>query len=388
MSQILVKMEGIEKHFAGVHALKECEFELRSGEVHALVGENGAGKSTMMKVLTGVYQKDEGRISYQGKDVHIPDTRTAQKIGISMIHQEMNLAPDLTVAQNIFIGKEPRKFIRMFLDDKEMNRQTAILLKQLNLDIEPTMLVSKLTVAKQQMVEIIKAISYDSQVLIMDEPTAALSDAEIEDLFKMIGQLRSKGVGIVYISHRMAELKRISDRITVMRDGSYIDTVPTADASIDKIIAMMVGREIYQPAKPDQLQEEDKDTVLEVRNLNRGNVLRDVSFTLRKGEILGMAGLVGAGRTETARAIFGADAIESGEIFIHGRNIHIAGPHQAVRHGIGYLTEDRKHYGCLLEMDVTSNIALATLGRFTKGLGWMNDNRMESVTHKVVDELK
>ncbi|BBI35387.1 sugar ABC transporter ATP-binding protein [Cohnella abietis] len=388
MSEIVVKMDGIEKHFAGVHALKQCEFELRSGEVHALVGENGAGKSTMMKVLTGVYQKDEGRILYKGKEVNIPDTRTAQKLGISMIHQELNLAPDLTVAQNIFMGKEPRRAIRLFLNDKEMNRQTAILLKQLNLDIEPTVLVSELTVAKQQMVEIIKAISYDSQVMIMDEPTAALSDAEIEELFKMIHKLRAKGVAIVYISHRMAELKRISDRITVMRDGSYIDTVATPEVSIDRIIAMMVGREIYQPAKPSRQEGNDSEQVLEVRNISRGNVLRDVSFTLHKGEILGVAGLVGAGRTEAARAIFGADPIDSGEIYIHGKKTRITGPHQAVQHGVGYLSEDRKHFGCLLEMDVRTNVTLATLSRFTKGGAWMHDNRMSHVSKKVVEDLK
>ncbi|MBW7461343.1 ATP-binding cassette domain-containing protein, partial [Paenibacillus sepulcri] len=203
-----------------------------------------------MKVLTGVYRKDEGSIFYKGEEVQIADTRSAQKLGIGMIHQELNLAPHLTVAQNIFIGKEPRKAIRLFLDDKEMNRQTALLLKQMKLDIDPTTPVAELTVAKQQMVEIIKAISYESQVLIMDEPTAALSDSEIDELFRMIAQLKEKGVGIVYISHRMAELKRITDRITVMRDGTYIDTVQTPDISIDQIIAMMVGREIYQPVKP------------------------------------------------------------------------------------------------------------------------------------------
>jgi ribose transport system ATP-binding protein len=305
-----------------------------------------------------------------------------------MIHQELNLALDLTVAQNIFIGKEPRKAIRLFLDDKEMNRQTAILLKQMNLDIEPTTLVSELTVAKQQMVEIVKAISYDSHVMIMDEPTAALSDAEIEELFKMIDKLRAKGVGIVYISHRMAELKRITDRITVMRDGSFIDTVNTGEVSIDRIIAMMVGREIYQPAKPDRRMLSDNDLVLEVRNLNRGKVLQDVSFSLRKGEILGVAGLVGAGRTETARAIFGADPVESGEIYIRGNKVRITGPDQAVKHGIGYLSEDRKHYGCLLEMDVKTNVGIAALERFTKGFGWMNDKRMADVANNVVEELK
>lgn len=388
MSESLVQMEGIVKSFAGVHALKDCKFDLRPGEVHALVGENGAGKSTMMKVLTGVYQMDEGRILYQGEEVRIPDTRAAQKKGISMIHQEMNLAADLTVAQNIFIGKEPRKAIKLFLDEKEMNRQTSILLRQMNLDIDPTTLVSKLTVAKQQMVEIIKAISYDSQVLIMDEPTAALSDAEIEELFKIIVQLRAKGVGIVYISHRMAELKRITDRITVMRDGSYIDTVATADTSIEKIISMMVGRELYQSDKTNRLKDESSESMLEVRNLNRRNVLHNVSFTLRKGEILGVAGLVGAGRTEVARAIFGADPLDSGEIHVHGRKVRINGPHQAVKHGIGYLSEDRKHFGCLLEMDVSTNATLATTGRFTSAGFWMNEKRMNEVSTQIVEELK
>lgn len=388
MSHIVVKMEGIDKHFAGVHALNQCEFELRSGEVHALVGENGAGKSTMMKVLTGVYLKDGGSITYNGQEVDIPDTRTAQNLGISMIHQELNLAPDLTIAQNIFIGKEPRKAIRLFLDDKEMNRQTAILLKQMNLDIEPTTLVSELTVAKQQMVEIIKAISYDSQVIIMDEPTAALSDAEIDELFKMISHLRAKGVGIVYISHRMAELKRITDRITVMRDGRYIDTVTTDEVSIDRIIAMMVGREIYQPMRPDPMKGNSSEIVLEVRNLNRKNVLHDINLSLRKGEILGVAGLIGAGRTEVARAIFGADPIDSGEIYIHGHKVRITEPHQAVKQGIGYLSEDRKHFGCLLDMDVTTNITLATLSRFTKGVGWINDRRMAAVSNSAIEELK
>ncbi|MFC0331323.1 sugar ABC transporter ATP-binding protein [Paenibacillus sepulcri] len=388
MEQTIVRMEGIEKHFAGVHALKGCRFELRAGEVHALVGENGAGKSTMMKVLTGVYRKDEGSIFYKGEEVQIADTRSAQKLGIGMIHQELNLAPHLTVAQNIFIGKEPRKAIRLFLDDKEMNRQTALLLKQMKLDIDPTTPVAELTVAKQQMVEIIKAISYESQVLIMDEPTAALSDSEIDELFRMIAQLKEKGVGIVYISHRMAELKRITDRITVMRDGTYIDTVQTPDISIDQIIAMMVGREIYQPVKPDRKAEKAPETVLEVRGLSRRNVLHDLSFSLRKGEILGVAGLVGAGRTEMARAIFGADPIDAGDILIRGREVRIAGPHQAVKHGIGYLSEDRKHFGCLLDMDVKTNVGLAALGSFTSGLGFMSDRRMAEVSVKVVEELR
>lgn len=381
-------MEGINKRFAGVHALKNCQFELKAGEVHALVGENGAGKSTLMKVLTGVYQKDEGNIFFNGQQVHIPDTNAAKKLGIIMIHQELNLAQDLTVAQNIFIGREPRSAFGLFLNDKEMNRRAEQLLGQMKVDIAPTTKVSQLTVAKQQMVEIIKAISQDSQILIMDEPTAALSEAEIEELFKVIDTLRERGVGIVYISHRMEELKRISDRITVMRDGNYIGTVPTVETSIDQIIAMMVGREIYLHRKPNIGQSHRKEVVLEVRHLNRKNVLFDISFSLCKGEILGVAGLVGAGRTEMARALFGADAIDAGDIWIHGRKVRISGPHEAVKYGIGYLSEDRKRFGCLLEMDVQTNMAMASLSRFMKFPGWMDSRSMEKIGKGVVDKLK
>ncbi|WP_123043758.1 sugar ABC transporter ATP-binding protein [Cohnella candidum] len=387
MGEILVSMEGIEKRFAGVPALKGCRFELRAGEVHALVGENGAGKSTLMKVLTGVYRKDGGSISVFGKEVEIPDAKTAQDLGIGMIHQELNLAADLTVAENIFIGREPRRAFRLFLDDKEMNKRADVLLRQMNLDIEPTALVSDLTVAKQQMVEIVKAISRESRVLIMDEPTAALSDAEIEELFRTVEQLRAKGVGIVYISHRMAELQRIADRITVMRDGSYIDTVPAAGVSVDRIISMMVGREIYQSHREARAVSH-REIALEVRALSRGKALKEISFTLRRGEILGVAGLVGAGRTEMARAIFGADPIDGGEILVHGKKVRIASPHQAVGHGIGYLSEDRKRYGCLLEMDVKTNAAMATLKRHMTRFGWMKDAGMASSAAKVVEDLK
>ncbi|HEY8529001.1 MAG TPA: sugar ABC transporter ATP-binding protein, partial [Paenibacillaceae bacterium] len=266
-------------------------------------------------------------------------------------------------------------------------RRTAELLAQMNLDIEPETPVWKLTVARQQMVEIVKAISQDSQVLIMDEPTAALSDAEIEELFKVIERLRAGGVGIIYISHRMAELKRISDRITVLRDGSYIGTVPTPEATIDRIIAMMVGREIYQPAMPDPGKKESREVVLEVRGLSRRNVLHDISFTLYKGEILGVAGLVGAGRTEMARALFGADPVDAGEIYVHGRRVRIRDPHEAVRHGIGYLSEDRKRFGCLLEMDVQTNMAMASLPRFMKFAGWMDDRRMGEAAGRTVERL-
>ncbi|MFC4101595.1 sugar ABC transporter ATP-binding protein [Paenibacillus xanthanilyticus] len=382
----LVRMEGIEKHFAGVHALKDCRFELRAGEVHGLVGENGAGKSTLMKVLTGVYRPNAGMIRVGGRDVQLSDPKAAQALGIGMIHQELNLAPDLTVAQNIFIGREPRRGFGWFLDDKTMNERTRELLAGMNLDIDPRAPVASLTVAKQQMVEIVKAISLDSKVLIMDEPTAALSDAEIEELFVVIERLRGQGVGIVYISHRMAELQRICDRITVMRDGQYMDTVRVGEVTVERIIAMMVGRELY-PSEKTEHAGAQADIVLEVKGLRRGRALRDIDLQLRQGEILGIAGLVGAGRTELARAIFGADPIDGGELYIRGRRVAIRSPHQAVHHGIGYLSEDRKQYGCLLDMDVKTNVAIASMPRYAQG-GWMKDTEIERRASLVVDQLR
>lgn len=289
MSEILVHMEGITKQFPGVMALNGCRFELRKGEVHALMGENGAGKSTMMKILTGVYQKDEGSITYKGRTVEINHPKTAQDAGISMIHQELNLAPDLTVAQNIYIGREPRRKLGLFLDEKALNRQVEALFERMGLVMDPSALVADLTVARQQMVEIAKALSYNADVLVMDEPTAALSEAEIEDLFRIIRQLRAEGVGIVYISHRMDEIKRITDRITVMRDGQYIATVPTAEVSTQDIISMMVGRQIYDTSKPEGVSR-DRETVLEVQGVSRGRVLSDVSFTLKKEKFWALPG--------------------------------------------------------------------------------------------------
>lgn len=387
MSEALVRMEGIEKHFPGVHALHQCRLELAAGEVHALVGENGAGKSTLMKIATGVYQKDEGRIILKGKEVNIPNTRAAQQLGISMIHQELNLMPDLTIAQNIFIGREPRKGIKLFVDDRKLNEQAQQLLNEMNLQLDPRTKVSELTVAKQQMVEIAKALSFQSEVLIMDEPTAALTNAEIEELFRIIEQLRGRGVGIVYISHRMEELKRITDRITVMRDGRYIDTVQTKDTTIDQIIAMMVGRELYVSTQ--QITVDASETkVLEVTNLNRGSSVKDVSFHLAKGEILGFAGLMGAGRTEVARAIFGADEIDSGDIRIHGHKVQIKAPHDAVKHGIGYLSEDRKRYGLMVDMDVKTNIAVASYRKARRLLGWMHDGKIDQSASHFVEALQ
>ena len=369
--ELLLRMEGIYKSFPGVQALSDVKFDLHYGEVHALVGENGAGKSTLMKILGGIYHKDAGRISLEGKEVEITSPAMAQQLGISIIHQELNLMPHLTVAQNIFIGREPRSKPSFIVNDKATNEQAERLFGMLNLKLDPNTKVADLTVAKQQMVEIAKSLSFNAKILVMDEPTAALTDTEIDELFRIIRQLREKGVGIVHISHRLEELKQISDLVTVMRDGKYIDTLKTGEASIDQIISLMVGRTIFE-ATPELPENPSQEVVLEVRNLNRGRVLKDVSFDLKKGEILGFAGLVGAGRTEVARAIFGADKYDSGEIYIKGQQVHIKSPGDAVTHGIGYLSEDRKRYGLALGMDVKENVAMAAMKKFLSRIGWVD----------------
>jgi ribose transport system ATP-binding protein len=385
-ARLLVQMEGVDKSFPGVHALMDCRFELRPGEVHALVGENGAGKSTLMKVLAGVYRKDAGRILVKGREVEIPNPRAALDMGISMIHQELNLMPHLTVAQNIFIGREPRRGPRFWLDERQLNRQAGQLFETMHLVMAPTVKVANLTVAKQQMVEIAKALSYNAEVLIMDEPTAALTEAEIDELFRIIRQLRDRGVGIVYISHRLEELPVISGRVTVMRDGRYVNTVPTAQTTRDQIISMMVGRTIFESA-PELPENPSQEVVLEARHLNRGNAIKDVSFTLKRGEILGFAGLIGAGRTEVARAIFGADSLDSGEVLVGGRPVKIKHPKNAVAQGVGYLSEDRKRYGLALKMDVESNAVLAAFSKFLGVGGWVNSARTRATAQQYVEKL-
>jgi ribose transport system ATP-binding protein len=380
MSELLVRMEGIQKFFPGVHALNNCQFELNRGEVHALVGENGAGKSTLMKVLTGIYPKDSGSIQYKECEFHIHGPKEAMECGICIIHQELNLIPHLTVAQNIFIGREKAK--GLFLDEKGMNREAHELLESLNIHIDPTEKAKDLSVAQQQMVEIAKALSFKSEVLIMDEPSASLTETEIDDLFRFIRNLKKQGVGIVYISHRMDELKRISDRITVMRDGQFIGTVKTDETSIDDIINMMVGRVIYEEPKTHSTVPADAPTVLEVRNLKSATV-KNVSFDLKKGEILGFAGLMGAGRTETARLIFGADHRISGEVFVDGKKVDIRNPGDGVSNGIGYLSEDRKRYGLAVGLSVSNNSVLASLENFVK-YGFVNERQTKKVTNDFV----
>ena len=386
MAEPLVVMQEIEKNFPGVHALSKCRYELLPGEVHALVGENGAGKSTLMKILAGVYQRDSGRILYKGVDVDIPNPRAAQHLGISIIHQELNLMPHLTAAQNIFIGREPRRVGGIFLDDKRMNEMAREHFENLHLKLDPRTKVMDLAVAKQQMVEIAKALSFNAEVLIMDEPTAALNIAEIEELFRIIRQLRDRGVGVAYISHRLEELKQISDRITVMRDGNYVDTRRTAEVEIGEIISMMVGRTIYETSR-NLKDTSGHEVVLKVEHLQQGRSIKDVSFDARAGEILGFAGLMGAGRTEVARAVFGADPVQAGTISVRGRRVHIRRPSDAVRHGIGYLSEDRKRFGLALGMDVEANIVMATMRRFLGVLGIIRRGETRATAEKFVSLL-
>ena len=384
MAETLLMMEGIDKSFPGVDALKKCCFDLKRGEVHALVGENGAGKSTLMKIVAGIYSKDNGTLTYKGEQVDVSNPHAAQEMGISMVHQELNLMPHLTAAQNIFIGREPRRGI--LLDENALNDKAQEIFDLMRLKVDPRRKVADMTVAKQQMVEIAKALSFNSDVLVFDEPSAALTDVEIAELYRIIRQMKKEGVGIIYITHRLEELKEISDRVTVLRDGLYVDTVKTKESTIDQIIKKMVGRVIYE-SNPEIPEKPSQEVVLEVKNLSRGMELRDVSFKLKKGEILGFAGLVGAGRTEVARAIFGADPFDSGEVIVKDQNVHIKRPSDAVAHDIAYLSEDRKRYGLCLGLDVKTNIALTIFEKLTGILGWIKDQKVFTIAKRIVEQL-
>lgn len=385
MGQVLISMKGIEKSFAGVHALKNAQLEVKAGEVHALMGENGAGKSTLMKILTGIYSKDAGKIQYEGKEIEFKSPKEAQEAGIVIVHQELNMMNHLTVAQNLFIGKEHMNGV--FINDRVNNEKAKELFAKLNIKLNPKEIMGNLTVGLQQMVEIAKAISTDAKLIVFDEPTAALTETEINELFKIIKDLKEKNIGIVYISHRMDEIKKITDRVTIMRDGEYVGTLVTKDCTKDDIIHMMVGRVIYEEPKTHSTVPKDAPIVLSVKNLNAGSMVKDVSFDLKKGEILGFSGLMGAGRTETARAIFGADPIDSGQIFVNGKEVTIKTPQDAVNCGIGYLSEDRKRYGIIVEKTVADNSAMATLENYMNGI-FINDKKVKEDANKYVEMLK
>lgn len=385
MGDLILSMKGITKSFSGVAALKNAALDLKAGEVVALMGENGAGKSTLMKILTGIYSKDSGEIQYMGQEVCFKGPAESEEAGISIVHQELNMMNDLTVAQNLFIGREEMN--GFLIDDKKMNEKARELFKVLKIDINPAEKIGNLTVGKQQMVEIAKAISSKAKVIIFDEPTAALTDSEIEELFKVIRDLKKQGTGMVYISHRMDEINVISDRVIVMRDGEYVGTLITKECCKDDIIKLMVGRAIFGEPKIASNVAKDAPVVLKCENLNRGKAVKDVSFELRKGEILGFSGLMGAGRTEVARLIFGADKKDSGKIFINGKEITINTPEDAVAHGIGYLSEDRKRYGLIVDKSVEENTVISSLNDFVKGF-FIDKAKSKEVSKKYVESLK
>ncbi len=386
MERQILEMSGINKYFTGVHALKDVDFNLLEGEIHALVGENGAGKSTLMKVLVGIYPKDSGQIRYLDHLFNPRDSKYALGACIGNYHQELNMMDPLTVAENIFINREPTKGGGILLDKRAQYRQTEELFKRLNMNIDPSEQVGRLTVGRQQMVEIARAVSHRLRVLILDEPTAALTDVEIAELFTIMRDLAGRGVGMIHISHRLEEIHQITDRVTVLRDGELVGTKKTSEVTKQQIINMMVGRVIYEPPKARSTVLPDAPVVLQVDKLNAGKLVRDVSFQLRKGEILGFSGLIGAGRTETARALFGADEIQSGTIEINGVRTQIRSPRDAVRKGIGYLSEDRKRYGLAVNLNVKDNAVMASYEQFQRGL-FINARRVRDVTQKYIEML-
>jgi ABC-type sugar transport system ATPase subunit len=380
---ILLEMEHIKKEFPGVQALKDVSFQLRAGEVHALLGENGAGKSTLIKILGGIYPANSGAIRINGTPVTIASVQDAQKNGVSVIHQELVLVPHMTVAENIFLGREPTAPNRA-VDFKKMNAEARGILDSFELDILPDGEVSSLTIAQQQMVEIIKALSFNARILVMDEPTSSLSEKDVGFLFDTIRKLKKNQVGIVYISHRMSELKRITDRITVIRDGEYIGTKETATATNDELIAMMVGRKLTNYYT--RTYGEPGDPVLEVRNLSDGKLLKNVSFELRRGEILGFAGLVGAGRSEVMKCVFGIDPCIEGEILVDGKPVRISNPEAAMRLGIALVPESRKTEALFPEQSVMFNITIKALKAFIRGLLVDTDKEL-AITKEYVDTM-
>lgn len=377
MNEVIVSMHGLSKSFPGVKALDNVQFELRSGEVMALLGENGAGKSTLMKILSGVYTRDAGTMEIFGNPYGDLTPKQAQGIGVAIIHQELNMCRHLTVAENMFLGRE--KYKGLMLDNAYMESEAARILADLKIDIRPDQVVGDLPVSKQQMVEIAKALSANARVLIMDEPTSALTAKEIEDLFRIIRQLRADGCGIVYISHRLEELANIVDRVTIMRDGQYVTTMNYADTTLDEIIAHMVGREITE--KFPHVTCEKGKKVFEAKNLNAGRMVRDVSFELYEGEIVGFAGLMGAGRTETTRAIFGVDEKESGEVFLDGKKV-------SIRAGIVFAPEDRKKDDLCTKLSIRHNIALPNLDLLCNRFGVISSGKESTMCDKAVANLK
>ncbi len=382
----MLEMKDIEKRFPGVLALDRAHIEVQPGEVHIVAGENGAGKSTLMKILAGAYPLDSGKILLDGKEVGHLNPKRAQELGISVIYQEFNLIPYLSVAENIFLGREPlSRRIPGKIDWGALRRKAQAILDSLQVKIDAKAIVRDLGIAQQQMVEVAKALSVQARIIIMDEPTAALTKQEIDNLFRIICEVKKKGVSIIYISHRLEEFEQIGDRVTVMRDGKTVATLPIAGTGLDALIRLMVGRalEDYYPKVEVPLGQE----LLRVEGLSRGTAIREVSFTLREGEILGIAGLMGAGRTEVARAIFALDPVDRGEIRVRGEKVRFTSPQQAIQAGIGFVTEDRKGQGLVLSLSVEHNVTLASLDAFKRWSG-LSLGRERSAVGDFIQKLK
>jgi ribose transport system ATP-binding protein len=380
----LLRLDGITKRFLTVVALEDVSFDLRRGEVHAVCGENGAGKSTLMNVISGQLQPDAGRMAYKGGAARFASVRDAQAAGIAMIHQELNLVPHLTVAENIYLAREPR--VGCFIDRPRLRADARRVLARLRVDIDPDVLVGALSVAQRQMVEIAKALSLDAELFIMDEPTSSLTQAETEHLFTVIHELKRAGVGVVYISHRLEEMPRIVDRVTVLRDGRRVSTQDLAAITVDELVEQMVGRALENKFPPRTSMPTD-EVILSAHGLTRQGVFEDVHFEVRRGEILGFAGLLGAGRTEVARAIFGADPLDAGSVRLRGRDLRIRSPRDAIRHGIAYLSEDRKAHGLATGMPLASNVTIANLAAVAGRLGFIRFEDEDSVARRYIDAL-
>lgn len=382
---VLLEMKHVNKSFPGVKALDDMHIEVQAGEVHALLGENGAGKSTLIKILGGIYQADSGEIYLDGVQQDIADVNIAQRFGISVIHQELALAPDMTVAENIFMGVEPTSGWLRFVNYKAMNRQAQAILNRYDLPLRADEVVSSLTVAQQQMVEIARALACEARIIVMDEPTASLTDHEVRLLFRAIRDLKAQGVAIIYISHRMDELFEIADRITVLRDGQYVGTRLTKETSRQELIKMMVGRELSDMfARPDQ---KDGDVILDVRHVSHGHKVRDCSFSLKRGEILGFFGLIGSGRTELMRILFGVDLPDAGEIVYRGRAIKPRYPGDVIAQRIVMVPEDRKGQGVFLTQSVTFNATIASLAQIISGVR-VDHRREKRIVSELVEKLR
>lgn len=384
--EIVLQMEGIDKSFGNVKVLNDVSFELRKGTLHALMGENGAGKSTLMKILNGIYKKDTGRILLKGKEVTISNPKMAQDLGIAMIHQELTSLPDLSVAANIFLGREYLKGPgRIFVDKKEMCRQAGIALAEIKAPIDPKANIRFLSVAQAQLVEIAKAISCEADIIVMDEPTSAITSSEVENLFETIKTLKEQGKAIIYISHKMDEIFRIADEITVLRDGQKIDTRPASELNQDMLVSMMVGRELNQQFYKSQVS--IGETVLQVNKFVKEGKFKDISFELKKGEILGIAGLMGAGRTEVAEAIFGIHPPDSGDIHLNGKKYLFKAPKEAIQQGLAFVTEDRKLTGLNLVADIKENITIANLKKYCRAGQFIKKGKEKKVAEEYIKKL-